>query len=1008
MCARTSCRKIIEAYVTKATVNRFVQSLSDEQTSRRHEDGKTLARSCRRRKAQRREDLTMGASASLHIENSVAQVLGNLIDTNVENMSNEDAVQEVRQLRHLLNNLAFHEKQDKLKAELSLPIDASDLSGEDLAANTAEVIRIRTLLNEYLFLETLRTYGSLHEACRQQNLEAIKTLLNGGIDVNIAEKDGGRTALYYAAFYGFDEIILFLHERGANLDQSRSDGMTPLGCAILRGYSRTVNLLLQLGANIEKSDKRGWTPIMFASFKGRVNDVEMLLNWGANFSVFGEDGESVFHCAVLGRQRKAIASLYTHSVSLSMMHSEASPIPDIKKVGDSSLSQDRLSLETVPLPPATPSADTISRKNSVTTKSEKNILHTIEAMVQHKRSLYGHTLNTTLDLFQAMDKDHSDYVSKREMRDALRQLGLGLSDKQVQDLMEHMHFEENHHEYGISYREFANALHGLRGFRRKPEDPKMLAATVIQSAWRCYKVPHPKNMSDYVPLYTTLTAICENLHKACDKLQQIQYFNDSSKHIATIDTTNHMGWTPLNLAVHCKDLPMVEALVELGADINEPTNALMSPLSRAIELDHVDIITFLRRCGGRRYSTVWDAAKGGDVDELKWFIKSDGAPVDALTEDLYTPLHFAAKHGHLQATQFLLSLKATVNLVTITGETPLYLASMKNHSPIMKLLYRYGAIIEPQDFNESHQPLYPYYTRKLPTYSPMKIACKNGQAKAVNLLLQLNPSAANERDDIGRSMLHIAAERGHIDVVKLLIDANANVNAITPNKYTPLMASVAHGHVEVVELLLTADADCDLISAYGMTALDYGIIGGIQEIQSMLRVRTFKQTVEERPVCKKWASTGKCVYGNACYFTHDVPAGNEPAKNDAQMEQKPVRSVQPKRIKTNAWARTDDNDSPAVQLAKESVSLPPLHNAKKDKEGPLGADEAEERRKKMDPNNVFPADLIEWDLIDEMQAEFSKLCDPIPDRTKPYPSDENTKRPRQYVGFNLYVLNPTR
>ena len=166
MCARTSCRKIIEAYVTKATVNRFVQSLSDEQTSRRHEDGKTLARSCRRRKAQRREDLTMGASASLHIENSVAQVLGNLIDTNVENMSNEDAVQEVRQLRHLLNNLAFHEKQDKLKAELSLPIDASDLSGEDLAANTAEVIRIRTLLNEYLFLETLRTYGSLHEASR--------------------------------------------------------------------------------------------------------------------------------------------------------------------------------------------------------------------------------------------------------------------------------------------------------------------------------------------------------------------------------------------------------------------------------------------------------------------------------------------------------------------------------------------------------------------------------------------------------------------------------------------------------------------------------------------------------------------------------------------------------------------------------------------------------------------------------------------------------------------------
>mgnify|MGYP005632115115 FL=1 len=53
----------------------------------------------------------------------------------------------------------------------------------------------------------------------------------------------------------------------------------------------------------------------------------------------------------------------------------------------------------------------------------------------------------------------------------------------------------------------------------------------------------------------------------------------------------------------------------------------------------------------------------------------------------------------------------------------------------------------------------------------------------------------------------------------------------------------------------------------------------------------------------------------------------------------------------------------------------------------------------MDPDNLIPADLIEWDLIDEMQAEFSKLCGP----NKSYPSDENTKRPRQYVGLNLYV-----
>lgn len=61
-----------------------------------------------------------------------------------------------------------------------------------------------------------------------------------------------------------------------------------------------------------------------------------------------------------------------------------------------------------------------------------------------------------------------------------------------------------------------------------------------------------------------------------------------------------------------------------------------------------------------------------------------------------------------------------------------------------------------------------------------------------------------------------AAERGHADVVRLLLEAKSKVNSRTDQGYTALLFAVIGGHSQVVDALLTAKVDLDAAaSSYG-------------------------------------------------------------------------------------------------------------------------------------------------------------------------------------------------
>ena len=85
---------------------------------------------------------------------------------------------------------------------------------------------------------------------------------------------------------------------------------------------------------------------------------------------------------------------------------------------------------------------------------------------------------------------------------------------------------------------------------------------------------------------------------------------------------------------------------------------------------------------------------------------------------------------------------------------------------------------------------------------PLHVACQENALGAVQCLLTEPRVDVNGRDGSGQTPLHIACSRNLIRIVRLLIDANANLNTIDGDGRSPLEAAVRRGCNAMVIYLL--------------------------------------------------------------------------------------------------------------------------------------------------------------------------------------------------------------
>jgi ankyrin repeat protein len=97
-----------------------------------------------------------------------------------------------------------------------------------------------------------------------------------------------------------------------------------------------------------------------------------------------------------------------------------------------------------------------------------------------------------------------------------------------------------------------------------------------------------------------------------------------------------------------------------------------------------------------------------------------------------------------------------------------------------------------------------------------------------------------EPNQTGWTALHYAATVGNNDIVQLLLDRSAYIDAESPNQTTPIMMAARGGHILTVKLLLDEGADVTLKNGAGMTAIDFARAGGFKDIVEGLTYRLKK------------------------------------------------------------------------------------------------------------------------------------------------------------------------
>ncbi len=159
---------------------------------------------------------------------------------------------------------------------------------------------------------------AIFAASIQGDTAAIEELLaaNRSLVTNISED--GWTPLHLAAFFGKQDAVRMLLNKGAAVNARSTNAMQnmPLHAAAAGRHAEVARLLIDRGASADARQHGGWTPMHAAAQNGDIPLATILVEAGADPSARAENNQRPLDLALTKGQQSMVEFLEAHGAAL--------------------------------------------------------------------------------------------------------------------------------------------------------------------------------------------------------------------------------------------------------------------------------------------------------------------------------------------------------------------------------------------------------------------------------------------------------------------------------------------------------------------------------------------------------------------------------------------------------------------------------------------------------------------------------------------------------------------
>ncbi|POM78898.1 Ankyrin repeat domain containing hypothetical protein 52 [Phytophthora palmivora] len=288
-------------------------------------------------------------------------------------------------------------------------------------------------------------------------------------------------------------------------------------------------------------------------------------------------------------------------------------------------------------------------------------------------------------------------------------------------------------------------------------------------------------------------------------------------------------WTPLMVATREGYSGIVERLVDCHSSLEVQNTKGDTALSVAVQCGHLAISRFLLGVGANvdtkdieGMTPLMIASRNGQLRLVELLI-ARGADLELCCNSGHSALHFAAGNGRLEVVRELVSAGANLHARDqIRGLTPLMYAAMYGHADIVKDLL-------PLSCQRDVDTIETKCNKKC---TALYLAASQRRKTVCELLLDVGRAAVDARDWKGYTPLMVAAKRGYVEIVQVLLSRGANIEAVNDDGNRALEIASRNGRTAVVQLLLENGAFVDAPNrTRGYTALTTAALRGRTEVQ---------------------------------------------------------------------------------------------------------------------------------------------------------------------------------